>query len=773
VAWSENIVQRSAIHDNSRGLFDMVQYANTGQASRAPSSAPSTAFSLLDSPDLGSSETKGGAADDASFSVDYIGYEGIGWNRLSGYSIRKHQRRPRTGWVWEHGFDIEKDGSGHRFWLCKMCHQKKATITHMYDAASTSQANGHMEDIHRINKDGSMPPQRKKQRTLFDMVDLDPHRPKDQALMNAFIASFEPARFQHLLIRWVACDNIPFYKLESPYFRDLMAYANSAIVDSGSLPTHSTIREWIVRTFSRHKGVVTELLGRSLSRINISFDAWSSRRFTSLLDLTVHFLDDEGKFRTFLLGLPRIEGRHGGENLADRVSEILHEYGIEERTGYFVSDNAGSNDTCLEDLGIELGFKKQHRRLRCCGHIINLVARSILFGTDVDAFEEDCQADKEIQDEVQLWRSKGPIGKLHNIIHWVQRSGQRIEKLHKLQSIENTALSLEDKTTYDVITDNATRWNSSEAMMERGYLLRNALDSLVQAEVTEWNQYVARRTQNGIKPMPKKSRKKPAIVDDKMTAEDWSIIAEYLAILKPLKIATKRLEGRPQEGKFGAIWEVLLTMEWLLKHLEEAKLQHERDEEPYLRIGCNLGWMKLDQYYTLTEDSPAYLAALVLHPAFRWSTVESQWADHPGWLIRGKTAVQELWEEYRNLSVEQDALPEQPTIARKTTDLDDFMASIRKLSTQPAPSTSAMRDEYAEWVATTDPGDCLVDDPIQYWLLRRRQYPRLSRMAIDLFSVPAMSSEPERIFSLAGQMVTAQRGRLKADLIGAAQCISS
>ena len=751
----------------------MVQYANADQASRALSSTPSAAFSLLGNSDLGSSEIKAGVVDDASFSVDYVGYEGIDWNRLSGYSIRKHQRRPRTGWVWEHGFDIEKDGSGHRFWLCKTCHQRKATITHMYDAASTSQANGHMEEVHRVNKDGSMPSQRKRQRTLFDVADLDPHRPRDQALMNAFIASFEPARFQHLLIRWVACDNIPFHKLESPYFRDLMAYANSAIVSSGSLPTHSTIREWIIRTFGRHKGVVTELLGRSLSRINISFDAWSSRRFTSLLGLTVHFLDDAGKFRTFLLGLPRIEGCHGGENLADRVSEILHEYGIEERTGYFVTDNASSNDTCLEDLGTELGFKKQHRRLRCCGHIINLVARSILFGMDVDAFEEDCQADKEIQDEVQLWRSKGPIGKLHNIVHWVQRSGQRIEKLHKLQSIENTALSLEDKTTYDVMTDNATRWNSSEAMMERGYMLRNALDSLVQAEVTEWNQYVARRTQNGTKPMPKKSRKKPAIVDDKMEAEDWSVIAEYLAILKPLKIATKRLEGRPQEGTFGAIWEVLLTMEWLLKHLEEAKLQHERDEEPYLRIGCKLGWMKLDQYYSYTEDSPAYLAALVLHPAFRWSTVESQWADQPDWLVRGKKAVQELWEEYRNLFVEQDALPEQPTVVRETTDLDDFMASIRKLSTQPAPSPSAMRDEYGEWIATSDPGDCLVDDPIQYWLLRRRQYPRLSRMAIDLFSIPAMSSEPERIFSLAGQMVTPQRGRLKADLIGAAQCISS
>jgi hypothetical protein len=53
--------------------------------------------------------------------------------------------------------------------------------------------------------------------------------------------------------------------------------------------------------------------------------------------------------------------------------------------------------------------------------------------------------------------------------------------------------------------------------------------------------------------MPKKCRKKPAIMDDRMAAKDWSVIAEYLAILKPLKIATKRLEGRPREGKFGAI----------------------------------------------------------------------------------------------------------------------------------------------------------------------------------------------------------------------------
>lgn len=252
---------------------------------------------------------------------------------------------------------------------------------------------------------------------------------------------------------------------------------------------------------------MTELLGRSLGLINLYFDAWSSRKFTSLLGLTVHFLDDEGKFRTFFLGLTRIEGRHSGENLADRVSEIFHEYSIEGRIGYYVTDNAESNDTCLDHLAVELGFNRQQRRLRCSGHIIDLVARSILFGTDADAFVEDCLAETEIQDDVRLWRAKGPIGKLHNTIHWVQRSGQRVEKLHKLQSMENIALGMDDHTTYDVVTDDATRWNSSEVMMDREYLLRNALDFLIRAEVTEWDQYVYRRTQNGARPMPKKSRR--------------------------------------------------------------------------------------------------------------------------------------------------------------------------------------------------------------------------------------------------------------------------
>ncbi|KAH7140442.1 hypothetical protein B0J13DRAFT_527183 [Dactylonectria estremocensis] len=121
-------------------LLQVAQSTTAACTTMIPSTSPSATPSDLDAPySFDPSDTNREVTLDTSSSVDYTGYEGIDWNRISGYCIRKQRRKPRTGWVWEHGFDIEKDGSGRRFWLCKECHRKKAAITHMYDAASTTQ----------------------------------------------------------------------------------------------------------------------------------------------------------------------------------------------------------------------------------------------------------------------------------------------------------------------------------------------------------------------------------------------------------------------------------------------------------------------------------------------------------------------------------------------------------------------------------------------------------------------------------------------------------
>ena len=107
---------------------------------------------------------------------------------------------------------------------------------------------------------------------------------------------------------------------------------------------------------------------------------------------------------------------------------------------------------------------------------------------------------------------------------------------------------------------------------------------------------------------------------------------------------------------------------------------------------------------------------------------------------------------------------------------DRYKESNRRSQTStssPVTINNATIDEYAHWQATRFPTDSAVDDPIQYWKDRADQYPRLSRMALDIMTVPAMSAEVERLFSAVGLMVTPLRNRLDASTIGLIQTLRS
>jgi hypothetical protein len=55
-----------------------------------------------------------------------------------------------------------------------------------------------------------------------------------------------------------------------------------------------------------------------------------------------------------------------------------------------------------------------------------------------------------------------------------------------------------------------------------------------------------------------------------------------------------------------------------------------------------------------------------------------------------------------------------------------------------------------------------VTDPRAWWLepTQRKTYPNFSIMALDILSIPAMSAEPERLFSGAKSTITDRRNRL-------------
>ena len=82
-------------------------------------------------------------------------------------------------------------------------------------------------------------------------------------------------------------------------------------------------------------------------------------------------------------------------------------------------------------------------------------------------------------------------------------------------------------------------------------------------------------------------------------------------------------------------------------------------------------------------------------------------------------------------------------------------------------------DEYDRFVQSEIV--CDIEDPRRWWLEETQQkvYPNLSKMALDILSIPAMSAEPERLFSGAKISITDRRNRLGIESIEALECLKS
>ena len=77
-------------------------------------------------------------------------------------------------------------------------------------------------------------------------------------------------------------------------------------------------------------------------------------------------------------------------------------------------------------------------------------------------------------------------------------------------------------------------------------------------------------------------------------------------------------------------------------------------------------------------------------------------------------------------------------------------------------------ERYINEVITNE--DEKVIDLIRWWWARREAYPILSKLAIDILSIPAMSAEPERVFSSTKKLITDERNRLGDETVEADEC---
>lgn len=666
------------------------------------------------------------------------------------YEGRGSNKRTQTATeTWSHAKKIkpedeQRDRWGNKIWNCGRCAWSSGAITSVRN---------HLRVKHGIKIKAQQPKARvqgqKKLQEIFHQLGQKEQERADKREQEALKKAINQPAFDESLLQLIVNNNIPHSMAEYPELYSMIMNVNYMAEDV--LPkSRAMIPKKLNASFIRTKDEIKEHLSTALSEIHLACDVWTTQyKKKAFLAVVAHLVDSKAKPRKALLGLPRLRGSHGGQHQAEHVNKIIDWYEIGHKLGFYVGDNHGSNDKCCRFISrhlreqYQIKWDPQTRRIRCHGHVINLASQAFIFAPDkatIDKIiaeiseeaEEEYNSDEEVEDsddtydataklaraskKKACWRDIGPLGKLHAIIAYMRSSELLYDEFHELAGRV-------------VPLDNDTRWDSWYSMNEVANKLDGPIDTFIR---NHWK----------------------AVGKYALTPDDWETLREINTFLKPFEKVTRRTQG-----DLDSIEKTLYTMDILVKHFEKQKNKHVNN--PEFQNAILMAWYAFDKYYLLTDQVPAYAAALLLHPSRRRRYIDANWKK--SWIKSVLPELHQLWEEkYANLDLSETTT----STSHRTYEPDEYELIERDLDV--VGHTADIWESFIEASPTE-----ISTTALEWWCeeKQRKRYPRLSRMAIDILSVPAMSAEAERIFSGARRQIPWSRAQLGEKTIEHMECL--
>ena len=143
-------------------------------------------------------------------------------------------------------------------------------------------------------------------------------------------------RITELIALMVAKDLRPAAVVEGEGFKQLLSYLEPGYI----IPLSIHVMDIVRRKFLAE---LEKILSANESKYGITTDIWTSFSNDAYISLTLHFIDDSWELKSYTLATYPFPEQHTGDNIAEKLKEVIKEYNITHDKVMAIVHDQGSN----------------------------------------------------------------------------------------------------------------------------------------------------------------------------------------------------------------------------------------------------------------------------------------------------------------------------------------------------------------------------------------------------------------------------------------------
>ncbi|XP_033725237.1 zinc finger BED domain-containing protein 1-like [Pecten maximus] len=467
-----------------------------------------------------------------------------------------------------------------------------------------------------------------------------------------------------------------------------------------NLPCRKTLVGWL----EKKKVDIQECIKADIKKcegVAITHDSWTSNATDSYNTNTLHYIDDNWRLNSADLGTIKMEGSHTSENIAKSLQTTKTNWSLPDNI-IATTDNAANEQKAFRLL--------EWSRFGCFGHKLNLVVKNSLQSNNISRLT-----------------SKGR--RLVTLFHSSTSAHDFLSQKQRQLEIKGAG--------HRLLNDVPTRWNSTLLMLERLIEQMPALMAVASDENVSKN--IRTTLQNTV-----------------FSFEETSIADKVMALLTPFLRATEIVcsESNPTINK-------VIPVVTKLKR----KLEISEDDSPLIQS------MKKKMLEQLTFRTEVKVKVKPGDAAAMPATSNSATTTNPSLPSMAEFDMKDPDTPTDTVQVDSNVLTQTKIKSpskkkQKFVDCDETLKDIVCTGETKVDREDTISKEIERYLSS--PVNTLSDSDkslttLEWWKENELFSPRIAVLAKHYLAVQASSVPSERVFSLAGELVSKKRSRMSPE----------